>query len=285
MTRPVFRRTEAGDMAALKKIWLLAYPGDDIYADIFFEKFYRCEDGFLALEDDSPCGMLFVLKDYIFYTGRASVKAAYIYAVGTIPARRGHGVGSGLTAYAAGVSRADGTDAVFLAPADGSLRQWYRERLGTVDCFYHREINTDILFDGGSVTEIDPETYARHRCRLLEHTAYVEIPLNVLKLQAAFCGVAGGGLYQLDLDGKTGICIAEPDGEHLMIRELLMPDADPVSAAGCMMRELRCADACARTPVFWHPEKGNIAADCVLLPGERPVVCREPFPYWGFLLD
>lgn len=280
-----FSKASAADLPYFQRIWEGAYPGDSLYAEIFFKHLPYLGEGYIARYMGEACSMFFALKNYRYHTGDCVFPSVYLYALGTLPGYRGRGCGSRMTDFAAGSSYADGAGHVFLAPGSASLRSWYHERNGAQNIFYHRVVQTGQPYAEGRIREITPETYVSLRRQLLKGTDHMEIPLSAVKLQADFCRAAGGGLYSIEVQGHTGICLGDAEDGHLLLRELLCPEADPAFAAGCMMHHLSCRSAAARTPAIWHTEQGLIEPDCMLLPGGAALHADTPYPYWGFLMD
>ena len=222
-----FSKASAADLLHFQRIWQEAYPGDELYADIFFKHLPYLGEGFIARYMGEPCSMFFALKNYRYHTGDCVCPAVYLYALGTLPEYRGRGCGSSMTDLAAESSYADGAAHVFLAPGDASLRSWYHERNGARNTFYHREVRTGQPYAEGRIREITPETYVRLRQQLLKGTDHMEIPLSAVRLQADFCRAAGGGLYSIELRDHTGICLGDAEDGNLLLRELLFPEVIP----------------------------------------------------------
>ncbi len=306
MTDAVLRHAVSADLPALKNLWLAAYPGDEPYAALFFQHAFRPESTYVVEENGRLCSMFFSLKGFRFHDGSQALSASYLYALGTDPACRGRGYGKKLTVFSASEDYRQGTDLVFLQPASDSLRNWYHHTSGTSDFFFRRRIqispgtvadaqkeegnrisagtaSTASFFD--SIREISPETYCSFRAQFLSGTGHMEIPLPVLKLQRDFCRLSDGGLFELKINGKTGICLGDREDSHLILRELLLPDGDPVSAARTVMQKMHCTGATVYTPAFWHRNLGTVMPTCVLLPGSTMPPEPGNLPYWGALLD
>ena len=286
MNKPVFRRTIPADAKDLRRIWLEAYPGDEPYADIFFDMNMHLGSGYTAESGRRLCSMIFCLKDYVFNIEEKKYPAAYLYALGTLTAARGEGAGSKLTAFAAADACKNGSGLVCLMPASSSLRNWYIQDLHASEMFCHRSFRVEAGdTPQGLVTRISPGDYLAMREKLLEHTPHTEIPEPVIRLQEAYSQLDGGGLYQINIDGRSGICSADCSGDELMIRELLLPGGDPEAGARVLMQTLSCRCANVRTPAFWHDGLGSIENDCLRLPASQVSCACQTKPYWGFFLD
>ena len=286
MDQPVFRRTSSADEEALRRIWQEAYPGDEPYADIFFRMNMHDGCGYGAETEGALCSMFFCLKDYLLHIEEKEYQTSYLYALGTLPACRGRGLGSGLTAYAAADAYDHGSDLVCLMPGSASLSSWYQHDLQAAEMFYHRSFTASAGLAGALETDaVTPEQYQKLREALLKGTPHVEIPLTVLRLQEAFARLSGGGFYRIGLSGLAGICTLDRNGEALMIRELLMPEGDPEAAAGALIRHFDCVCGEVRMPAFWHKDLGRETPDALRLPGGMPFSDLKTHPYFGLFLD
>lgn len=286
MNEPVCRRTLPADENALRRIWQEAYPGDEPYADIFFEMHMHAGTGYAAEIDGVLCSMIFCLKDFTFYMEEKAYQTSYLFALGTAPSFRGRGAAGRLTSFAVTDACQNGNDLVGLMPASDSLAGWYKQDLKAEEMFFHRSFFVDAAPGKPClIRRLTAEDYLVMRESLLHRTPHTKIPGSVLCLQEAYCRLDGGGLYQIEYDGQTGICTADAADDMLMIRELLFPSGDPEDAARALMQKIGCSRAKVRTPAFWHRGLGKVKPDCLRLPGGGNIFTGNSKPYWGLFLD
>lgn len=288
MSAPIFRLTKPGDESELRTIWSAAYDGDTACAELYFSQCYRPGDGVAAELDGKLCSAIYLMEGVILtgFAGRDQ-SAVYLYALGTPEQYRGLGLG-GRTIWRSGVEGyLRGCDEVCFLPASQSLSQWYGDILGTKVCFFRRT-GTVVAGDppqAGRVAELDAERYNELREQLLTGHPHAKLPGEMVELQRQFCTLYGGGLYELELDGKTAICACDREGEAFTLRELLCPGLDPADCARLLLAEGKGRSAEVRTPAFWHEGFGAVSGDCVWIPGGQRFPKSEEPPFWGIALD
>ena len=288
MSDPIFRLTRTGDEPELRAIWAAAYDGDTACADLYFSRCYRPGDGVAAELDGKLCSAIY-LMDGITLTGfeGRSQSAVYLYALGTPEKYRGLGLG-GRTIWRSGAEGyLRGNDAVCFLPASQSLSRWYGDILGTKACFFRRTGTVQVGDQPtkGRISPLSAADYNVRREQLLAGHPHAKLPEEMVELQRQFCALYGGGLYELELDGKTAICAWDREGDVLTLRELLCPELDPTDSAQLLLTEQKGSSAEVRTPAFWHEGFGAVNGDCVWIPGgQRFPKSTEP-PFWGIALD
>ncbi len=287
MSQPIYRVTRPGDEAALMRVWELAYGGDLDCAELYFQNYYHPGDGITAQVEGQLCSAIYLIEGFLLHLPGKTVKTCtYLYALGTPDMYRGHGYG-GKTIWKSGVVGYErGADYVCFLPASESLSRWYQGILGTRTVFFRREfpVETGGTFSRGAVTPIPPEDYAKLREVLLANTPHVQPPLKAIRMQEDYCKLYGGGLYQISLEGKAGLCAVDRKDHALTFRELLFP-YDVGQAAQAVLAYLKAETGLVRTPVFWHKELGKVVEDNVLVPGGVAFPASEEAPYWGISMD
>ncbi len=287
MSQPIYRVTRPGDEAELKRVWELAYGGDLDCAQLYFQKYYRPGDGVTAQVGCQLCSAIYLIDGFLLhFPGKPVRTCSYLYALGTPDMYRGRGYG-GKTIWKSGVVGYDrGADFVCFLPASESLYRWYEEILGTRTVFFRREFTLESTggFPSAAVNPITPEDYGERREQLLAGTPHVQPPLKAIQMQRDYCQLYGGGLYQISLEGITGLCSVDREGDALTFRELLCPQGVQ-QAAQAVLAHLHGKTAQVRTPVFWHKELGTVAEDNVLVPGGVSFPRSEVAPYWGLSMD
>lgn len=169
--------------------------------------------------------------------GRKSCRSAYLYAVTTHPDFRQRGICAKLLAYAEKELKKRYFDCLTLVPATDALRAYY-ETLGFVS-------QNAAFFDEGGAPEargvceaLSPTEYAGLRETVLYDAPHVRYSLVDLRYQASM-----SGFYRLELGSHFGCACAHPDGETLVVDEIL-PDCSVLPA---LLKQLPAKQCRVRT--------------------------------------
>ena len=198
----------------LKRIWRECFEADDGYLDAYFSIGYRPEQTLVFQDDDTVLGMLTLLPCQYrgIHQGKVRLyKAAYLFAVGTLPQAQGRQIASKLLGAADDVLKKQGVELALLAPAEPSLYHFYQKR-GYESFFTRRELffepkgraehpNTRTL----SLKPVSlSEYYPKHINRIpQESILWDEQTLCFAERESI---LYGGGLYVL-MDGQNELCI------------------------------------------------------------------------------
>lgn len=245
------RPATAADKAALERLWLATFP-EDTPADVaaFWDSGCSPEQAWVYTVDDEVVSMAFLLPATLSPAEDGlPLPAAYLFAAATHPAWRGQGLFSALIevmhAYAAGA----GLHAVFLRPAEASLRDFYA-RFGYRDAFYadeytltRQEMAALAADNGGEVRALAIPSAARQRWLRDRRMAAAEWPSPVWRYAV---NAADGGRYWESSAGWMALCA--PDGEHLLVRDLLCDEADLPGVYAHLCREYRFSACTLRRP-------------------------------------
>ncbi len=172
------RLSRPEDENALRSLWRAVFGDPEAFIDAFFREVYFPGMASVA-EDDGRI----VSAAYRVPFG----PYAYIYAVGTLPAFRGRGLGRAVT-----LAAADGAPA-YLLPADPGLRTWYERSMGArpAGLLYPAELPSERSL-------ISAEEYASRREELLAgvpHAVYSPGLLRLFSLDGAFYAGSDGSVY------------------------------------------------------------------------------------------
>ena len=121
-----FRQGTADDIPALKSLWKQCFPDDtDSFIDAFFGvvPVTRC----LVACKGEPLSVLFLLTATVAYKD-TTIPVRYLYAGCTHPEHRRQGIYEKLISYAGMYAASAGAAAIYLHPADDSLREYYKMR-------------------------------------------------------------------------------------------------------------------------------------------------------------
>lgn len=245
------RPATAADKDAMERLWLTAFP-EDTPADVaaFWDSGFSPEQAWVYTVDDEVVSMAFLLPATLSPAdGGQPLAAAYLFAAATLPAWRGQGLFSKLIESMHTYAQKAGLHAVFLRPAEESLRGFYA-RFGYRDAFYadeytltRREMEAQAASDGEKVETLPLPSAARKRRLQDRRIAAVEWGAPVWRYAV---GAADGGRYLASSAGWMALCGAED--EHLMVRELLCDEADLPGVYAHLCREYRFSTCTIRRP-------------------------------------
>ena len=223
----MIRPSRPGDEAALKHLWQAAFGDSPADIDRFFSTLYQPGDAVLWADGDTVASAIYLLDPgpTLFPDGKTRT-TAYAYALATLPAYRGRGLGSQVTQAAIDHSFAAGFDCNIICPAEESLFPYYI-RLGYTHTL---SIAEGEVSPGGpgdrffmnQVMSISFSDYFQLRRRFLPAFS-TEFPLPFFQYMEAGAKQAGAGLYQLDLHGQMACAIAEVRKGQLFLGEVLPP--------------------------------------------------------------
>ncbi len=221
------------DRAALMALWQAGFPEDS--APVV----ERTLDRLLAPETclvlraeaagrEQVVSMAFLLPAALCVDGR-ELPIHYLYAVTTLPAWRGRGLGGRLLEEAFRRDREGGCVGSCLHPGEPSLTAYYR-RFGYQEALYmteRRRVCEDWIQRPAAETErhedIQPGCAERYRQRrdafLAGRSGWIRWGRQVVEQEVASAQEAGGGV----LIGPDGCAVCESEGECLLLRELLCP--------------------------------------------------------------
>ena len=263
MSGPLLRLARREDVPGILTVWNAAFGDSEELIRRLLLELGLLEHMAVAEQDGRVAAVMSAFDGLRF--GRTS--ASYLYALGTLPDYRGQGLGRAVLLKAADLAFGRGAELVCLHPASPSLTAWYQS-LGFRPGGAEPSRSVPAARDGEiSFCSLTAEDYAARR-----REAAVSVPLSLLRVQALFCSLFGGGLLLAETpEGRFPLC-AEFLEDTLLLRELLCPPA---------LRQ-RIAGAAAA-----HFGAGNAVLSA--LPGAQPLLFlgrgpdirppREPLPF------
>jgi len=267
------------DRPQLKELWKIAFDDSDEYIDSFFSCFLRGDTCVVAEADGIVVSAMYIVPDIRLFPYRKNVlTAGYTYALATLPAYRGRGIGSAV--YRASCETVLKTaDAAFVLPAEKSLYPFY-EKDGASPFGGVREIRVTKAELAGITPRMSVRApagqYAGMREWYLSEMPHATFP------EELYDHFEATGMEFFMMEG--GAAAAETVNGICRIPELLAPDVDGLSAIAGIARWCPAEEYIVRTPLFFDG------------PGEsRPFVLGAlkqipdyPLPndfWWGFGMD
>lgn len=266
------RPATAADLPALTRLWQTAFGDPPELIDAFYHRFPPETAAWVVEADGNVATAAHLLDGRLHTAGGAVLPCAYVYAVSTDPAQRGHGYASALMQRFAADADASGR-VLYTLPAEASLYAWYRSVMGTTQTargerlHITREPDMQHLPD---VQRASAQEYAALREQALRGRAHVELSAALLAFQADLCDLCGGALVRI----ASGCAVAERDGAQLLIKELLGTDVLPAVQALLAGFGAQEAQLCVQRP-----------DGAQTLAAYRPLSCVAPDVLWGLYLD
>lgn len=215
MTEPVCRPATPADLPALKALWQVCF-GD---AGETVDAFLAHAEGATPFAAERAGGIVCAL--WALPCAHNGAPAAYLYAVGTLPAHRGRGLAMSLLSYAMRTLEGEGIGRFWLYPADPALTALYRP-LGFEAAPPSRRLTLPASPGEVALRPLAAEEAAARRAALLQGRSAVEWDAASLARAAA---LEGGTWYGVG----GGLALLCPEGSTLRAPEWL--GSDPAQAA------------------------------------------------------
>lgn len=256
------RMSRADEVARQKEIWKLAFHDDDSYIDFYYDNYYKPERVFVLEEDGEIRTMLATFPVRLYLPDGTYAVAAYFYALGTDPKDRKKGYGRKLFAFFEEYLQTTGVDCAVLVPAEASLFRYF-DTIGYEKSFSHRkmEISRKMLApvpENGTIRVATPNRYNRIRDNLLKGAYYLAYPDDMIRHQQGISRMDGGDIYEVEVDGVSGVIAAEylaPD--NVIIKELLIPGDKMTGAVALLSQVMPAARYFVRFPTFIEGPPGS----------------------------
>jgi len=281
----MIRSSLPGDEQGLKHLWQTAFGDSPKEIDAFFSALYHPGDAVVWVESEVIASAAYLLDagTLTLPDGRR-LTAAYTYALATLPAFRGRGLGSAVVR--AGIARSFelGFDCNVIRPTEAALFPYYA-RLGYTSVFsiVQGDVCRSASFSFSSndyVMSTDFSTYLRLRAPLLP-AASTDYPPEYLRFAALSYEASGGGLYRLEIDGQSASAAVSRCGDTLFVPEIL-PASLAERGAALLIERLAAASAVFRTA----PGSASLPTRPFVLVAQPPARYSPVFDgYFPFVLD
>lgn len=229
--------SNADDEKSLKAIWKTVFHETDAEIESFFKQYFGPGTAALISIDEKPVSMAHMLPIGALDLGNGEkILCSYIYAVATLPEYRGLGFGEKVTKAALEVSQHAGYPANVICPAEDSLFEYYRERIGYQESFFVEETTIlagelPIIPTKWGIDVISPQEYHLLREQFLAGRIHILPDDRAMKYQKHLCKESGGEMYAIHFGGEYCACAAveKNDDGDVLIKELLFDQGNPVS--------------------------------------------------------
>lgn len=281
------RKSKPEEVPELQELFQRCFGDSPECSGLYFYNFYRPEEYLVLREDGRLRAMAGLLALTLTEPDGRTVKAAYLYGMGTHPDCRGKGYAAQLLNYADFYLHGK-RDCLVTVPADDGLHAFYR-KFGFAECFP--------LLEGGAAPRapregetswsVDAAGYDALRERLL--TGRFHVSYGTLSgLQERFCAFSDGALLSLNVNGIPGCAAVERRGDTALCKELLIAPEGLEGAIALAAQAVYAKRLVLRRPAFW-PGAGLSRRDFGMIKWYDPIAAKRwqgaEAPYLGLAFD
>lgn len=285
MSDYTLRRFQPGDEPALCEIWKAGFSDPDDYIHAFFARFLKPDSCIVAEADGRAVSAMYLLDGPTLWPYRKNhLSSAYAYALATLPAYRGRGIGQAVYQAVCALGLERGFDAVCVLPAEEGLYPFYEAggSARVISAVREVEYTADELRGAprSMCARTTVEEYSNIREMLLSPEAHGAMPEDFYRWQEEQFDRFGGGFFVLG----GGCAAVEMDGGVCRVRELLLPEGDEKAAAAGLAAFNRAERYIVRAPAFW-PGPGETKRHMLATLRTAPDFFLPDDLWWGFSFD
>ncbi len=243
MADAVVTRAAAGDVPALRALWVSAFGDPPELIDAFFARFPPETSAWVVRRGPVICSAAYLLTGNHLVQGQRVRPAAYVYAVASPETERGKGYAGRLMRRFVTLADEQGL-LLYTRPAEPSLFAWYAACMEAVHVGRGHEETVARCEDSPllAFSEADAAQYGQLREAQLADRPHLAFSEAFLSLQAVYCRACGAGLYAIG----SGCCAAETAENTLILKELLVPEAERAAAVQTLLQHFRLSAASVR---------------------------------------
>lgn len=267
------RASAREDVPEIQELFRLCFGDGPEVSGLYFDRLYRPEEFLVLREDGALRAMAGLLNVGLTEPDGRTVKAAYLYGMGTHPDHQGRGFAAQLLNYADFYLRGK-RDCVVTMPATDALHAFYA-KFGFAECFplLEGEVVPRAPLEGERSLPMDAAAYDELRERLLTGRFHVSYG-GLTGLQEGLCSFSGGSLLRLEVDGFSGCAAVEQWNGTAVIKELLIPP-EALEGALALTAQAVCAKRfLLRRPAFW-PADGLARRQFGMIKWYDPIAARR----------
>lgn len=247
------RKSKPEEVPDLQELFHLCFGDGPEVSGLYFNNFYH-PDEFLVLHEDGKLrAMAGLLNLTLSEPNGKTVKASYLYGMGTHPEHQGKGFAAQLLNYADFYLHGK-RDCLVTMPATPELHAFYA-KFGFAEYFplLEGEVIPRTPLPGETSLPLAAAAYNDLRERLLSthhHVSYGALT----GLQEQLCSYSGGSLLFLDVNGIHGCAAVEQWGGTALIKELLVAPGALDGALALIAQAVYAERFILRLPAFWQNE-------------------------------
>lgn len=289
------RECTRGDEAAMLHVWQTVFGDDEEYVRTWWRFFGLEENGLVGEHNGEVTTAIYIMPGFTLVSADGAVQrsSAQVYALGTLPQARGHGMGLQLMNRAIELCCERGAQCITFCPAEDSLYTLYERRL---DCmpkpFFSYEqfsVPAGSQVCQGSMAAVSWAEYGAARERLLAGRTHLVMSEPMLRMQEYSCALLDGALLRVDTGDGECCAVVERGEDGLAIKELL--GGDPARAAALIAQRYGAEGYCwARVPCGREPRFGGEIRWGGMAAGREDGIATDfrqdgRAPWYGLALD
>lgn len=281
------RKTNPEEVSELQELFRLCFGDGPEISGLYFDHFYRPEEFLILREDGEGCAMAGLLNLTLTEPGGKTVKAAYLYGMGTHPDHRGKGFAAQLLNYADFYLHGK-RDCLVTMPATPQLHTFYA-KFGFSEFFSLQEGEVIPRRPRKGETSLPVDAAAYHSLREKLLAGYYHVSYGRLTgLQENLCRFSHGSLLSLSVDGTLGCAAVEQWGDTAVIKELLIAPQALDGALALVAQASYAKRFVLRRPAFW-PDRRLTLKDFGMIKWYDPIAAKRwqdaGNPYLGLAFD
>lgn len=247
------RKSKPEEVPELQELFHLCFGDGPEVSGLYFNNFYHPDEFLVLCEEGNLRAMAGLLNLTLTEPSGKTVKAAYLYGMGTHPEHQGKGFAAQLLNYADFYLHGK-RDCLVTMPATPELHAFYA-KFGFTECFplLEGEVVPRTPLSDETSLPLDAAAYNDLRERLL--TTHYHVSYGTLTgLQEKLCAYSGGSLLFLDVNGIHGCAAVEQWGDTALIKELLIAPEALDGALALIAQATYTKRFILRRPAFWQNE-------------------------------
>ena len=281
------RKSKSEEVAELQDLFQLCFGDGPEVSGLYFDHFYRPEEFLVLREDGKLRAMAGLLNVTLTEPDGKSVKAAYLYGMGTHPDHQGKGFAAQLLNYADFYLHGK-RDCIVTMPATDALHAFYA-KFGFTECFplLEGEVTPRLPKDGETSLPVNASDYEVLREELLAENFHVTCA-HLTGLQEQLCRFSHGSMLRLNVNGTIGCAAVEQWNGTSLCKELLIhPDALE-GAVALIAQAVYAQHFVIRRPAF-YPKEGLQWRNFGMIKWYDPIAAKRwqntDTPYMGLAFD
>lgn len=281
------RKSKPEEVPELQELFQLCFGDGPEVSGLYFEHFYRPEEFLVLREEGELRAMAGLLNLTLTEPNGKTVKAAYLYGMGTHPDHQGRGLAAQLLNYADFYLRGK-RDCLVTMPATPELHAFYA-KFGFEECFplLEGKVFPRQPLEGETSLPIDSAVYEPLREQLLAGHYHVSYG-HLTGLQERLCAFSGGSLLSLNANGISGCAAVEQWGDTALIKELLISPEGLDGAIALIAQAVYAKQFILRRPAF-DPNENLSKRDFGMIKWYDPIAAKRwqetNEPYLGLAFD
>ena len=248
MPEYIIRDHTPSDAAALKALWKTCFEDDDASIDSFFELFSSPGACLTAEAEGQIVSAMHILPVQSLYVDRRCIlSAGYTYALATLPAYRGRGIGTAVC-KACCERVLETADAACVLPAEPALYPFYEKASGAKPLTFARNARftrAELMeYPAANAARIPGYQYPGFRESILGGLPHAVLP------EAYYDYLEACGMEFFILE--NGAAAVETSGGVCRIRELLDTGRDPMASIAGIRRWCAAEEYTVASPAYFR---------------------------------